>query len=76
MFKFDARKLGNKELFIKLREMLATERGKEVYIELLVNSHNSVRSVNAFVSMAGCRTEIKEKEGYYVVVIRGIPCCT
>jgi len=71
----DARGIELKEVYIRLKEILASKLGAEVFIEIRLGTLNDTRSVKAFVSMTGCKTEVREEEGYYVVVIKGSPCC-
>jgi hypothetical protein len=71
----DARELDLKDLFIKLKEILASKLGCEVSIEVLVNTSDDAKRLTAFVSMSGCRTEIDKKDNYYIMQITGIPCC-
>lgn len=75
MLRFDARGIGNHELFIKLREELASAKGREVSIELLTDTSDSAKKVEAFVAMTGCSSETRENNGYFIVTIKGSPCC-
>jgi len=71
----DARGLGSRELFVKLKELLSSQCGRDVFIEVMVASYQDARQGRAFVSMSGCRADIQEKEGYYVLLISGNVCC-
>ena len=73
----DARKLDQQELFARLKEMLATNREcGEFLIEILVDTLAEANKVRAFASMSGCRAEILEKDDYFIIHLKGIPCCT
>lgn len=72
----DARKGRDaRELFHKLKDILAKEIGKEVIIEVMVATNDIAKKVRAFAEMSGCQTEIEEKEGYYIARVTGYPCC-
>jgi translation initiation factor 1 (eIF-1/SUI1) len=72
----DARGIELKELFARLKEILSTDgRCGDVCIEILLDTLDAAQKVRAFVSMTGCQTEIKEKEGRYVLYVTGNPCC-
>ncbi len=72
----DARTLNSQELFIKLKEILASQIGKDVFIEIMLNTQSETKRLKAFVSMSGCQTtDVEKKEGYYVMCIKGSPCC-
>jgi len=71
----DAREFEGTSLFIKLKEVLASYCGKDVFIEILLNSLQDAKRVMTFASMSGCKSEIGEKEGYYTVTISGTVCC-
>ncbi len=73
--KIDARDLDLQELFIKLKEVLASKLGCDVNIEILINTLADTKKITAFVSMAGCRTEIDKKDNYYIMHVKGTPCC-
>jgi hypothetical protein len=72
----DARDLDSKELFLRLRDILASKRGSEVDLEIKIRSAGETKKVKTFVSMSGCRTEIEKTEECYIMHISGIPCCT
>jgi TusA-related sulfurtransferase len=71
----DARQFTSKELFIKLKDILASQRGCDVSIEILTDTGEMSRKIKAFISMTGCHTESEKKEGYYIIRITGSPCC-
>lgn len=71
----DARGLDLPELFLKLKEILTSKRGMEVFIKVLLDTHSATKKAKAFVSMTGCKADIEEKEGYYLLRITGSPCC-
>ncbi len=71
----DARNLQLEELFRRLREILASKIGTEVFIEILFDTHTDTKKIKAFVSMSGCQMEIGEKEGDKILRITGSPCC-
>ncbi len=71
----DARQLKSEELFIKLKEILASERHKDISIDVLLDTHQAAKRTMAFVSMTGCQTKVEGKKGYYVLRVTGCPCC-
>lgn len=71
----DARNLELKELFMKLKEILESELGKDVFIEILINTFTDIKKIKSFVSMSGCQTDAEKKDGYYIVRVTGTPCC-
>ncbi len=71
----DARELKSEELFIKLKGILASERCRDVSIEILFDTYQEAKRAKAFVSMSGCSTDIEEKDDYYSMQITGSPCC-
>ena len=71
----DARGIEPHELFLRLRETLASRRGVDVFIEILFDTRSTSQRAKAFVSMTGCRAEIEEREGHYLLRITGSPCC-
>jgi hypothetical protein len=72
----DARDLDSKELFLRLRDILASKRGSEVDLEVMIRTAGETTKVKAFVTMSGCRTEIEKSEDCYIMHISGSPCCT
>lgn len=71
----DARELDSQELFLKLNDILSSKWGKDVFIEILIDTFTATKKVKAYISMTGCKTEIEKKEGYYIVRVTGTPCC-
>ncbi len=72
----DARSIDSQELLIRLKEILASNRGCNVDIEILFNTLDETKKINAFISMSGCRTEVEKKDECYIMHVRDIPCCT
>ena len=73
----DARKLEQKELFARLKDILSSNRDcREVSIEILVKTSAEVNKIKAFASMSGCRTENRKEDDHYKVHLKGTPCCT
>lgn len=72
----DARELEYQELVLKVREMLTSKHGNDVNVEILISSIDDAKKVKAFVSMSGCKSEIDKKNSYYIMRIKGTPCCT
>lgn len=70
----DARRLELQEFFKRLKEILASECGTDVFIEVIVD-RDSLKKVKSFIAMTGCRTAVEEKNGYYIIRITGTPCC-
>jgi hypothetical protein len=71
----DARDLELHDLLNKLKEILASSRGCDVDIEILVNSTTDTKKITAFVSMSGCSTDIDKKNNYYIIHVKGNICC-
>ncbi len=71
----DARTLETRELLLRMREVLADNCGREVFIEVFLSAENETKRLKAFVSMSGCQTIVEKKEGYYIVRITGNVCC-
>lgn len=71
----DARNRELKELFVKLKEILESKVGTDVFIEILIDPFTDVKKIKSFVSMSGCRTDVEEKGEYYIVRLTGTPCC-
>jgi len=71
----DARQFTSKELFKRLKDTLASQRGSDVFIEVLTDTREMAKKIEAFVSMTGCQTESEKKEEFYIVRITGSPCC-
>ena len=58
----DARGSDSRELFIKLKEILSTEKCSDVFIEILFDVRDAtIQKARAFVSMSGCQTKIEKK---------------
>lgn len=73
--RLDVRSLGSEEFFIKLREILASKRGKIVSVEIFAEKLYDVKKIKTFVSMTGCQTAVEGSEGNYVINVTGTPCC-
>jgi hypothetical protein len=71
----DARSLDAKELFLRMRNLLAEHVGQEVSVEVFLSGEKDMKRLRAFVSMSGCQTIVVQKEGYYIVRITGSVCC-
>ncbi len=71
----DARALETHELVLKIREILAAGHGNDLNIEILISTKAEAKKVTAFVSMSGCKSEIDKKDSYYIMRIKGTPCC-
>ena len=72
----DARELEISELLKKIKEILSAQRCGEVDVELQVNTVADAKKVEAFVSMSGCSAGIDKKDNYYIIHVKGNPCCT
>jgi hypothetical protein len=73
--RIDARNIALKELFITLREILESKRGKDVFIEILIDTNSNAKKIKSFVAFSGCQSAINKKDGYFIIQITGIPCC-
>lgn len=73
----DGRQMDHVDLFRKLKEILDAGRGEEeVAMDVLVNTAEDAKKVKTFVSMSGCGTEIDKKDNFYIIHVKGFPCCT
>ena len=73
----DAREIDQQDLLVRLKEELSSRHGCDnVQIDIMVGTEVDAKKINAFVSMSGCMAEIAKKDNYYIIHIRGIPCCT
>lgn len=72
----DVRGIGREELFIKLRDVFVSHRGRYLSLEVILDSHNIAIEVAAFASMSGCQADIKKADVRCIVRITGIVCCT
>jgi hypothetical protein len=71
----DARELELQDLFRKLKEILASKLGEDVFLEILIQNRGDVKRIKTFVALSGCQTAVEEREGNYLVRITGSPCC-
>ncbi|RPI36354.1 MAG: hypothetical protein EHM54_05925 [Nitrospiraceae bacterium] len=71
----DAREIGLKELFIRLREFMRSRCGQDIAVDVLVESYSDSMKVTAFASLSGCQTSTEKKAEYYIVHVSGIACC-
>jgi hypothetical protein len=71
----DTKELELKELFIKLKDILASKLGKEVSIRICVYSLSDAAKIKAFIRMSGCQIKVDKKEGCFILHITGSPCC-
>jgi len=71
----DANTQSLEQIFLKLKEILASKFGSEVSIKVLTNSEADAKKVKAFVSMSGCQTNVDKKDECYIIHITGSPCC-
>jgi len=71
----DARELGLEELLKQLKEILASQRGCDVDIDILLRTKRDEKKITAFVSMSGCAAHIDKKDNYYIMHISGTICC-
>ncbi len=73
----DARKLGEQELFAKLKEALSSSREcGDISLEILVKTEAEANRIKAFASMSGCRAGIDKKDDLIIVHLEGNPCCS
>ena len=71
----DARELETHEVLNKLKEIMASSRECALFVDIMVRSDSNVKKITAFASMSGCTTGIDKKDDYYIIHVRGIPCC-
>ncbi len=74
--RIDGRELGSNDLLNKLKQMLSSNRECRISVDIMVNSVSDVQRVTGFVSMSGCTAEFDKKENYYIIHVRGFPCCS
>ncbi len=72
---FDTRELEIGEVFIKLKDLLASKLGKDVSIRICVYSQSEAAKIKAFITMSGCQIKVDKKEECYILHITGCPCC-
>ncbi len=73
----DAREIDQQDLLLRLKDELSSRHGCDnVQIDVMVRLEVDVKRIIAFVSMSGCMAEIDKKDNYYLIHVRGIPCCT
>ncbi len=70
----DAREIETKDVLKKLKTIMESQCG-ELDIQILLSEMAEAKKVHAFVSMAGCKTDIDKKEDYYIMRVWGNPCC-
>lgn len=70
-----AQGIGTHEFFVKLRDILAANRGTEVSINVKSSTAEDARKILTFVSMTGCKAVIEKEDERFIVHITGIPCC-
>lgn len=71
----DARQLDSLTLFLKLKEILEASHGIDVNIEIRISTAAETKKIKTFISMSGCRADIEKIEDYFIMRIRGTPCC-
>lgn len=74
--RIDARGRDIQDLLKELREFLASKRECYLSIEILIGTMEDAKKTAAFLTMSGCTTEIEKKDNYYIMYVKGIPCCT
>ena len=73
----DARKLDQKELFARLKDLLSSNREcGELSIEILVGTLAEANKIKAFASMSGCQAGVEKRDDYYIINLNGNPCCS
>ncbi|MBI5187620.1 MAG: sulfurtransferase TusA family protein [Nitrospirae bacterium] len=70
----DVRGLEDPEPLKKLKEALSSQCATDVFIEVMVDTKEYVKKIQAFASMSGCTTKVEEKNGYWLVRVRGGTC--
>lgn len=71
----DATQGNLEEVFLKLKEMLASKLGSDVSIIVQAGSQADAKKVQAFASMSGCQTSVDKRDEWYIIHITGSPCC-
>lgn len=74
MIKIDARGMKHPEPLEKLREHLRGNCRKEIDFDIIVDSSECTRFVNAFAKMSKCKTTTTKGDGFYTVSVRGGTC--
>lgn len=73
--RIDGRHMNQRELLIRLKELLAESCGAEVGIEVILTTIDDAGRVKAFISMSGCDTEVVRQDGCFIVRVSGRACC-
>jgi hypothetical protein len=71
----DAREIELNDLLTRLKDVLTSQRGCELDIEILVNSAHDAKKIKSFVSMSGGITQIDKMNNYYIIHVTGNICC-
>jgi len=75
MMELSSQGIETHELFVKLRDILASRRGTEVSINVKSNTAENAKKIQTFVSMTGCKAVIEKIDEHFIVHITGTPCC-
>ncbi len=70
----DARGLGEKEAFLKIKESLRAGCGEEVKMDVLVSAEKTARKMRAFMEMSGCVTLLEKNEEGWILKMTGRNC--
>ncbi len=69
----DTRGLKDKEPFIKVRDALGHCTDEQM-IDVLADSQAQAKKIMSFMAMSGCRVEMEEKDGYWLLRMTGKSC--
>ena len=72
--KIDARGLKHPEPLERLREHLRENCRKEINFDILVDTSECTKFVNAFAKMSKCDAKVSREGDCYIVSVRGGTC--
>lgn len=64
-----------KVFLAKLRDILASKRGTDVFIDVKSNTAGDAKKIQTYVLMTGCRAEIERRDKHFIIHVTGSPCC-
>lgn len=71
----DARNDNLQDLLKRLKDIMASTRGSDMEIDILVTNGSDAKKVQGFVAMSGGRTKIDKKDNSYIIHVTGRLCC-
>jgi len=71
----DARNDNLQDLLKRLKDIMASTRGSDMEIDILVTNGSDAKKVQGFVTMSGGTAEIDKKDNFYIIHVKGNVCC-